>query len=109
MRVMRDSEPETGTDRDPSALPTAVGTRNAEREAAVPALSGDSAAHFGDLVERDRLIAAIEQVTFNARTTPDPDPRPDRQAQLPSPSALLGLSAVPLWRHGALPPSRPDV
>jgi len=69
---MRDSEPETATDRDPSALrhrPSERGTPGRTHKqtpthgSAVPTLSGDSAAHFRDLAERDRLIAAIEQIT----------------------------------------------
>src|ERR1035437_948365 len=72
MGAMGDSEPETGTDRDPSALrhrPSERGTpgrthkRTPTHEAAAPTLSGHITAHFGDLEERDRLIAAIEQVT----------------------------------------------
>src|ERR1035437_2137625 len=72
MGAMVDSEPETGTDRDPSALrhrPSERGTpgrthkRTPAHEAAAPTLSGHITAHFGDLEERDRLIAAIEQVT----------------------------------------------
>jgi PAS domain S-box-containing protein len=69
---MRDSEPETGSDRDPSALrprPSERGTpgrthkQTPTSEAAAPTLSGDISAHYRDLAERDRLIAAIEQVT----------------------------------------------
>jgi PAS domain S-box-containing protein len=69
---MRDSEPEPGTDRDPSALrhrPSERGTSGLTHkqapthQTAVPTLSGHISAHFGDLAERDRLIAAIEQVT----------------------------------------------
>jgi PAS domain S-box-containing protein len=75
---MRDSGPEAGTDRDPSALrhrPSKRGTPGRTHKqppthgAAVPTLSGDSAAHFGDLAERDRLIAAIEQVTESVMIT----------------------------------------
>src|ERR1035437_5911373 len=78
MRVMRDSGPEAGTDRDSSALrhrPSERGTpgrthkRTPTHGAAVPTLSGDSAAHFRDLAERDRLIAAIEQVTESVLIT----------------------------------------
>ena len=78
MRTMRHSEPETGTDRDPSALrprPSERGTpgrthmRTPTHEAAAPTLSGHSAAYFGDLAERDRLIAAIEQVTESVMIT----------------------------------------
>jgi PAS domain S-box-containing protein len=69
---MRDSEPETGTDRDPSALrhrPSERGTsgrthkQTPNPEATVPTLSGHISAHYRDLAERDRLTAAIEQVT----------------------------------------------
>jgi PAS domain S-box-containing protein len=72
MRAMRDSGPEAGTDRDPSAprpRPSERGTSGRTHkqtptpEAAVPTLSGDISAHYRDLAERDRLIAAIEQVT----------------------------------------------
>jgi PAS domain S-box-containing protein len=76
--AMKDSEPEAGTNRDPSALrhrPSERGTpgrthkRAPTHEAAVPTLSGDVAAHFRDLAERDRLIAAIEQVTESVLIT----------------------------------------
>jgi PAS domain S-box-containing protein len=69
---MRDSKPQTGTDRDPSALhprPSERGTSGRTHkqtptpEAAVPTLSGHISAHYRDLAERDRLTAAIEQVT----------------------------------------------
>jgi PAS domain S-box-containing protein len=69
---MRDSEPQTATDRDPSTLRHRPPERGTPRrthkqtptpEAAVSTPSGHMAAHFGDLAERDRLIAAIEQVT----------------------------------------------
>ena len=75
---MRDSEPETDTDRDPSALrprpskrrmPSRTHKQTPTHEAAVPTLSGHMAAHFGDLAERDRLIAAIEQVTESVLIT----------------------------------------
>jgi PAS domain S-box-containing protein len=69
---MRDSEPEAGTDRDPSALRPRPSERGASGrthkqtpppEAAGPTLSGHISAHYRDLAERDRLTAAIEQVT----------------------------------------------
>ena len=69
---MRDSEPESGTDRVPIALrdrpsrrrmPGGTHKQTPTLEAPSPTLSGHVTAHFGDLEERDRLTAAIEQVT----------------------------------------------
>src|ERR1035437_4620217 len=72
MRAMRDSERETGTDLVPSALrhrPSKRGPAGRTHkqapthETAVPTRSGQISAHYRDLAERDRLIAAVEQVT----------------------------------------------
>jgi PAS domain S-box-containing protein len=69
---MRDSGPEGGTDRDASALRDRPSERRTSGRthkqtptpaAAVPTLSGHISAPYRDLAERDRLIAAIEQVT----------------------------------------------
>jgi PAS domain S-box-containing protein len=69
---MRDSEPQTGADRVASALrpgPPGRGTSGRShqerptRQATAPTVSWDISAHLRDLEERDRLVAAIEQVT----------------------------------------------
>jgi PAS domain S-box-containing protein len=72
MGAMRDSGPDAGRHRDSAAprhRPSERGTSGRAHkqtptpDAAVPTRSGHITAHFGDLEERDRLTAAIEQVT----------------------------------------------
>src|ERR1035437_6524872 len=72
MGAMRDSGPYAGRHRDPSTprrrpskreTPGRTPEQTPTPAAAVPTLSGHISAHYRDLAERDRLIAAIEQVT----------------------------------------------
>ena len=81
---MRGSEPEDGTDRDPSAVrhrpservtPGRMHTQPQTHEAAVPILSGDIEAQLRDRAERDRLAAGIEQVAESIMIT-------DREARI---------------------------
>jgi PAS domain S-box-containing protein len=81
---MRDSGPDAGRHRDsgaPRRRPSERGTpgcthkQTSTHEAAVPTLSGHTAAYFRDLSERDRLTTAIEQVTESVMIT-------DREARI---------------------------
>jgi hypothetical protein len=71
---MRDPGSDAGSHRDWSALryrpsergtagPTNTQTQTPTPETASLTLSGHVATHLRDLAERDRLVAAIEQVT----------------------------------------------